>query len=107
LSNRHKPSDDGKRDILNHNGVYNGVINTGIHKMEAAKLFLAWFNWVGLPSALLGFIMNIGDWKAWVLFFIGAAFGIARVVFYCVKQYQEAQLREIERKRQNKNLNNE
>ena len=57
------------------------------------KLLLTLMNFIGYPTFVLGVLANIGflileSWKATTLFIIAALFGLAKLFFFCVRQWQ-------------------
>jgi hypothetical protein len=93
---RHKQQKDGKLDIL---GTVNNIFGTNVKrvtKMGEAKLVLWILDIIGVPIYSLAFILNIGTWRGWIMFVIGAMYGVARLFFYVWKNYQDAKLRDLE-----------
>lgn len=70
--------------------------------MEVPKLIIALLNGFGIMAFVLGFFMNLGDWKSAVLFGLGALYGIARLVVYSVKSWQDIRYREYHLKSKKK-----
>lgn len=67
------------------------IIKTTTKRME--KLLLTLLNYVGWPTFILGVLANmrvliLDSWKATTLFIIAALFGLAKLFFFCVKQWQ-------------------
>lgn len=60
----------------------------------ASRLIIGLLNGLGISAFLGGILFNIGDWKAAVLFALGALYGIARLVIYCIKGWQDIRWRE-------------
>jgi ABC-type branched-subunit amino acid transport system permease subunit len=74
-------------------GIFNGPTN--LNRMEPKLIWLA-LNIVGIPAYVAAIILNVGSWKADVLFFIMVLFGIAKFIRYVVKTWQEFRRGEIE-----------
>ncbi len=92
----HKQQSDGKLVIPN---ISSGVIGTAIkrvNKMAETKFLALVLNYVGLPVYLFALAINIENWKGWILTGIAVLYGVARLIFYCVKQWQEAKMRNID-----------
>lgn len=66
------------------------------------KIVVALFNAFGITAFVLGFFMNLGDWKSAVLFGLGALYGIARLVVYSIKSWQDIRYREYHLKNKKK-----
>ncbi len=64
------------------------------------KLWLAITYGLGLTSYVGAILLNIGNWKSDVLFMFAVIFAMTRFIFFCVKQVQLKQLRDIEIKRE-------
>jgi hypothetical protein len=47
----------------------------------------------GYPIAIL---LNIGTWKSFLLFSVFFLWGVAKLVFYCIRQWQEYKLRQFD-----------
>lgn len=56
----------------------------------------------GLSAYVYAILLNIENWKSNILFGIAALFGLARLVFFCLRQWQEYQLRKFEVREKNK-----
>ena len=72
----------------------------GNNKRMGTRLAMGIVNGLGMTAFLLGILANIGDWKSTVLFGLGALYGAARFVVYCIKSWQDIRWRE--RKLKNK-----
>lgn len=83
------------------------VVNANINlfkrvtKMAEAKALIWVLNFIGFPTAVLGWLLNImPDTKntvmAWVIGTIGALFLAARLVVYCITSYQNIKIRNYE-----------
>lgn len=60
----------------------------------APRLIIGIMNGLGLSAYLLGILVNIGDWKALILFLLGAFYWMAKLVVYCIKSWQDIRWRE-------------
>lgn len=78
-----------------------------VKKRMESKLLIGIFSTLGISGYTIAILLNIGTWKSFILFVIFALYGLARVVFYCIRQYQESKLREIEIKERNKKFDDE
>lgn len=100
-SDRYKQQSDGKLVISNISGGLIGTAIKRVCKMAETKLVVLLLNWLGIPYYAYITFLYIETWKGWILLAIGAAYGIARVTFYVIRQTQEAKSRklDLERKR--------
>ena len=74
----------------------NGTIIKRITAMAEAKTILMFLDFLGVPVFAYAFLINLGDVKGYVLFSIAVLYGIARLVFYVIKGVQDAQLRRLD-----------
>lgn len=58
------------------------------------KLIIGMINGLGILSFVWGILLNLGDWKAAILFGLGALYMGARFVVYCIKSWQDIRWRE-------------
>lgn len=58
-----------------------------------AKLAIVLLNVFGLPIYAIGILLNIGTWKADILFGIGVLWGVSRMIFTIIKEYQDIKKR--------------
>lgn len=58
-----------------------------------AKLAIILLNVFGLPLYAIGILLNIGTWKADILFGIGVLWGLSRMIFTIIKEYQDIKKR--------------
>jgi len=58
------------------------------------KLIIGALNGLGITAFIGGILLNIGDWKAAILFGLGALYGGARFVVYVIKSWQDIRWRE-------------
>jgi len=62
--------------------------------MEPTRLIYGILNGLGITAFVWGILLNIGDWKGAILFGLGALYGGARFVVYCIKSWQDIRWRE-------------
>jgi 4-hydroxybenzoate polyprenyltransferase len=75
--------------------------------MEATRLIWIVLNSLGVTAFLGGILLNIGDWKASILFGLGALYGFARLIVYCIKSVQDIRYRNYHLHRKKKAQQNE
>lgn len=63
-------------------------------KPMVTRMLMGILNVAGISAFILGILANLGDWKAAILFALGALYGIARFIVYCIKSYQDIRYRE-------------
>jgi len=78
-----------------------------ITTMAEAKALIWVLNYIGVPVAFIGWLLNImpstmNSWTASVLGFIGVFFAIAKLVVFCVTQYQNIRMRNLQLKQKEK-----
>lgn len=97
---------DSGRTFLNR--MYQGISPQNQRNM-ATKILIWLFYGVGLPSyisscaVVFGFI-NISDAKAFILFVLGTLFMTARLIVYCVENYQKYKFRQKKLNEKSKSL---
>jgi hypothetical protein len=64
--------------------------------METKVLMLI-FGLVGVPAGVLALILNIGTWKADILWGIAVLFNLVWMVFFAIRQIDGMKMRKIER----------
>lgn len=69
-------------------------------KRMEVKLWLAITYGLGLTSYVGAILLNIGTWKSDILFMFAVIFAMTRFIFFCIKQLQLKQLRDLEIKRE-------
>lgn len=76
-----------------------------VHKRTAkrmeAKIIIGILYFIGVPTYVLGILANIGwlsidNWKATILFILAAMFAVAKIFFYCLRQWQQYLMRKKE-----------
>lgn len=70
-------------------------------KRMEAKIIISVLYFIGVPTYVLGILANIGwlqidNWKATVLFVLAAMFAVAKIFFYCLRQWQQYLMRKKE-----------
>lgn len=78
-----------------------------LQKMATAKMMLFFFDFLGVPIFLYTSILNFGEFKGWVLFFIAALYGVARLFFFVDKQRDESRMRKLQLKKKEHDVNDE
>lgn len=71
------------------------------------KLWLGVLYGTGLTSYIAAVIFNWGTWKQDILFFVAIMFGFARLGFYVLKQVQLWQLRKLQIKEKQRDLDHD
>lgn len=99
-----------KREIYSYNSVsrrtnYSGISHpkTAPKRMET-KLILTIFTWLGCGSYIAAILLNIGTWKADVLWVLAVLFGVVKLIRYGMKTWQEYRKGELEIKIQEKEI---
>jgi hypothetical protein len=72
--------------------------------METKVLMLI-FGLVGVPAGVLALILNIGTWKADILWGIAVLFNLVWMVFFAIRQIDGMKMRKIERDKARRNWN--
>lgn len=91
-----------KRNIYSDNSVskrtgYQHLSNPErTPKIVETKLILSILTGTGIISYIYAIILNIGTWKADILFLIGAAFLLMKFIRLTIKTWQEYRREEIE-----------
>lgn len=65
-------------------------------KTMEAKLLMTVFTLIASSGYGLIILLNIDNVKGLILFVIACLYGIARLIFYCIKQNQERRMRELD-----------
>ena len=103
-NNNHKNGYQWKTDSVNalyRSPKFNHLLNP--HRNEPRmelKLWLALTYGLGLTSYVGAILLNIGNWKSDILFMFALIFGMTRFIFFCIKQVQLKQLRDLEIRRE-------
>ena len=91
--------DSGSGDLRPvSNSLYFTIVKR-FEKMATAKMMLFFFDFFGIPLFLYTSILNFGEFKGWVLFFIAALYGLARLFFFVDKQRDESRMRKLQLKK--------
>lgn len=94
-----------------HNGV-------GLHVLRSSEYYHLPTPKKSMEAKIIGWIFtglfvggyplavwwNLGSWKSFILFLIMAAWGIAKLYYYCVRQNQRKRLTELEIKERERDL---
>lgn len=80
---------------------YYDHFNKTIERAMSTKLLIHLFNWIGIPAYLLSLLNVLGftsfdNAKQFILFLLAVLFGVARLVVYCVENYQRLKYRSRE-----------
>ncbi len=95
------------REHAIHNSVKRGSFfnpSTSNNRMET-KLFLIILSWLGVGSYIGGIWLNIGNWKANLMFIIGLLFMIMKFIRYSLKTWQDYRKGELEIKKRKRESN--
>lgn len=88
-----------------YNSAHRGsIFNHTPNRTRMEKLFLVVLSWVGITSYIGAIILNIGNWKADVLWFIACMFGVVKFVRYSLKTWQDYRQTEIDIKLKQKEM---
>ncbi len=63
--------------------------------MAEAKTFLMFLDSLGVPIFGYTLFINIGELKGFILFAIALLYGIARLIFYVIRNVQETEMRRL------------
>lgn len=93
-------------ESISHRVNYSGVSNhkTAPKRKMETKLILTILTWVGFTSYISAIILNIGTWKADVLWFLAFMFGVVKFIRYTMKTWQDFRKGELEIKAQRKKI---
>ena len=94
---------NGKQSSLHSERAVSGSIERGHYfnssanpKRMETKVIFSILSALGLTSYVGAIILNIGNWKADVLWFIACMFGVVKFIRYCLKTWQDYRRTEIE-----------
>ena len=73
--------------------------------MGEAKIILWILTGVGLPAYVWAIFLNINNYKADILFFIGGSFVLIRIFFFILRQLHLYEMRKLELKEKKHNVN--
>lgn len=111
FSNPGYVSKNGKQSLPDsEHAIYNSAHRGSIinHKPDPrrmeAKLLLTVLSWVGLGSYIGAIWLNIGNWKADVLWFLALMFGVVKFIRYSMKTWQDFRKGELDIKAQRKKI---
>lgn len=71
-------------------------------RMEA--IIIKALTWIGITSYVGAILLNAGNWKADVLWFLALMFGVVKFLRYCMKTWQDFRKGELEIKAQRKKV---
>jgi hypothetical protein len=104
-------SKNGKQSSLHsEHAIHSSVKRGGFLNLKAspnrmeAKLFLTVLSWLGVGSYIGAIILNIGSWKADILWGLAVMFGVVKFIRYSVKTWQDFRKGELEIKAQQKKI---
>jgi len=99
-----------KRSIYSDNSIshrtnYSSLPHnkTAPKRMET-KLILTIMTWLGVSSYIGAIWLNVGSWKADVLWFLALMFGVVKFIRYSMKTWQDFRKGELEIKAQKKKI---
>lgn len=111
FSNPGYVSKNGKQSHLHSEHAIHSSVKRGSFlnlkenpKRMEAKLFLTILSWLGIGSYIGAIILNVGTWKADLLWFLALMFGVVKFIRYCVKTWQDFRKGEIDIKIQRKKI---
>lgn len=110
FTNRREFSKNGTKSLpYSEYAVYNSVergniFNPTTNRKRMEKLFLAVLTWAGVTSYLGAILLNVGNWKADVLWFIACLFGVVKFIRYSLKTWQDYRRGELEIKSKRKEM---
>lgn len=58
------------------------------------KVIMSILAGTGLVSYIMGIMLNLVNWKANILFLLGATFMLVKICVFCAKSWQEYRFRE-------------
>jgi len=111
FSNPGYVSKNGKQSHLHsEHAIHSGTKRGGFLNLTAnpkrmeAKLFLIVLSWVGVTSYIGAIWLNIGTWKADVLWFLALMFGVVKFIRYSMKTWQDFRKGELDINEQRKKV---
>lgn len=95
MQSRYQQHAHNQRTVLHSivNSYYAGVARL---QSKMGKVAFILLNALSISGYGIIILLNIADFKAWVLFAIGVIYGGARLFFYIVKSNQERRMRELD-----------
>lgn len=82
--------------VLDGSKHYQSTTNKNPTKLMEAKLLMWLFTILPTTGYGLVILLNIDNVKGIILFIIAVLYGLARLVFYVIKQIQERRMRELD-----------
>lgn len=79
--------------VVDTGSIHNNINTQRTPNRMEPKILIAFLYLVGIPTYILGILENYGNWKGDILFIIAVLFGIAKLVFFCLRQWQMFLLR--------------
>lgn len=105
FSDRGWVSKNGKQSSLHReHAIYNSARRSSFFNHPTSpkgmkmKLFLTILKLIGFSSYICGILLNIGNWKADLLFLAGVAFALLKFIRLTLKTWQSYKREEIELK---------
>ena len=71
-------------------------LNPPLNPTMEQKVMAILLNFVFSAGYGMVILLNIQDVKGWILFIIAVLYGLARLIFYCIKQNQDRKIRDLE-----------
>lgn len=71
-------------------------LNPPLNPTMEQKITAILLNFIFSTGYGMVILLNIQDIKGWILFGIAVLYGIARLLFYCIKQNHERKMRDLE-----------
>jgi len=99
-----------KRAIYSDNSISRSVNYSGVHNHKTAPkgmettLILKIATWFGVSSYVAAIYLNVGSWKADVLWGLALMFGVVKFIRYSMKTWQDFRKGELDIKAQRKKI---
>jgi hypothetical protein len=100
-----------KREVYSDNAISHRVNYSGISNHQTAPkrtmettLILKIITWLGVSSYIGAIWLNIGTWKADILWGLALMFGVVKFIRYSVKTWQDFRKEELNIKAQRKKV---
>jgi hypothetical protein len=110
FTNNRSFSKNGAKSLpYSQHAIYGGIDNSSVvdntpNRTRMEKLILVALSWLGFTSYIGAIILNIGNWKADVLWVIACMFGVVKFVRYSLKTWQDYRKGEIDIKLHRKKI---
>lgn len=103
-------SRNGSKSLSNsEHAIYSGVnrdyiINHKASSQRMEAILIQLITWGGITTYIGAIILNAGNWKSDVLWFLALMFGVVKFIRYSMKTWQDFRKGEIEIKAQQKKI---